>query len=152
MVIRAVADTNVYISAFNFGGTPERFLKAAQAGGFQLVTSDAIQEEIGKVLRGDKFHWPEEEIIKAQRQMARFTERVQPTETVDVITADPSDNRILECAAAAKADYIVSGDKHLLRLKQYGNTPVLKVAAFLALLTERQAELTQNPKMRQHES
>jgi putative PIN family toxin of toxin-antitoxin system len=136
-VIRAVADTNVYISALNFGGTPERFLKAAQAGGFQLVISDAIIEEIGKVLRGDKFRWPEEEIAKAQRQIARFTERVQPTETLHVITSDPPDNRILECAAAAQADYIVSGDNHLLRLKQYGKAPVVKVADFMRRMQEQ---------------
>jgi uncharacterized protein len=136
-VIRAVADTNVYISALNFGGTPERFLKAAQAGGFQLVISDAIMQEVGQVLRGDKFRWPEQEIAKAQRQIARFTERAQPTETLHVITADPPDNRILECAAAAQADYIVSGDNHLLRLKQYGKAPVVKVADFMRRMQEQ---------------
>jgi uncharacterized protein len=113
-VVRAVADSNIYISALNFGGTPERFLKAAQEGGFQLVISDAILNEIGAVLRTKKFAWPEEDIAKAQRALSGFTERVQPTETLHVVTADPSDNRILECAAAGQADYIVSGDKHLL--------------------------------------
>jgi predicted nucleic acid-binding protein len=76
---------------------------------------------VARVLRGDKFRWPEEEIVKAQRQIARFTKIVRPTETLHVITADPPDNRILECAATARADYIVSGDKHLLGLRQYGN-------------------------------
>jgi putative PIN family toxin of toxin-antitoxin system len=130
----------VYISAFNFGGTPERFLEAAQEGGFQLVISDAILEEIGKVLRGDKFRWPEAEIAKAQRTIARFTERAEPTETLRVVTADPDDNRILECAAAGRADYIVSGDKHLLRLKQYGNAPVVKVADFMRRLPGQASE------------
>ena len=139
-MIRAVADTNVYISALNFGGTPELFLKAAQAGGFQLVISDAIMEEVGSVLRGDKFRWPEEEIAKAQRQIARFTQRVQPTETLNVITADPPDNRILECAVAAQADYIVSGDNHLLRLKQFANAPVVKAADFMRRMQGRQEQ------------
>jgi predicted nucleic acid-binding protein len=50
---------------------------------------------------------------------------------LDIITADPPDNRILECAEAGRADYIVSGDKHLLDLGQYGETPIVKVAEFL---------------------
>ena len=102
-MLSVVADTNVYISALEFGGTPERFLRFAEAGGFQLVISDAIMTEVGNVLRGNK-SVGQSEIAKAQRQIARFTERVQLTETLHVITADPSDNRILECATAAQAD------------------------------------------------
>ena len=135
-MLSVVADTNVYVSALEFGGTPERFLRLAEAGGFRLAISDAIMTEMAKVLRSDKFRWPEEEIGKAQRQIARFTEHVQPTETLHVITADPPDNRILECAAAAQADYIVSGDKHLLRVKQYGHAPIVKVAVFMRQLQE----------------
>lgn len=134
-MLSVVSDTNIYISALEFGGTPERFLRFAEAGGFQLVISDAIMTEVAKVLRGDKFRWPEEEIAKAQRQIARFTKHVQPTETLHVIAADPPDNRILECAATAQADYIVSGDKHLLGLKQFGNTRILKVAEFMEVVT-----------------
>ena len=61
-------------------------------------------------------------------------ERVQPTETVSIITEDPSDNRILECAAAGEVDYIVTGDKHLLKLEQFRNSPILKVAEFFKRL------------------
>lgn len=133
-MLRVTADTNIYISALNFGGMPERFLRLAEAGAIQLVTSDSILAEVEKVLRGGKFAWPEEEIAKALRQLSRFTERVQPTHTLDIITADPPDNRILECADAGRADYIVSGDDHLLQLKQHGNAPIVKVAAFLKQL------------------
>lgn len=50
------------------------------------------------------------------------------------LTADPADNRILECAEAGKVDYIVSGDAHLLQLKQHGSVPIVKVAEFLKQL------------------
>ena len=130
-MVRAVADTNIYISALNFGGVPERFLQGAQAVAFELVISDAILDEIGQVLRTKKFIWPEEEIARAQRVIGSFTTHVTPTQKVDVITADPPDNRILGCAQAGRADYIVSGDKHLLHLKQYGDAPVVKVTEFL---------------------
>ena len=139
VVSRVTADTNVYISALNFGGMPERLLRSAKAGAIQRVVSEAILAEVGKVLRGDKFRWPEAEIKKAQQEIASVSERVEPTETLHIITADPADNRILECAAAAEADYIVTGDNHLLRLKQFRNRSIVKVADFLDLLTRRQA-------------
>ena len=94
--------------------------------------------EVETVLRGRKFAWPGEDTDKALRQLSRFTECVQPTHTLDIITADPSDNRIFECADAGRADYIVSGDDHLLRLKQHGNAAIVKVADFLKQL-QRQA-------------
>jgi len=132
-VVSATADTNIYISALNFSGHPSRFLELAEAGKISLAISDAIMTEIGKVLRGDTFAWPEAEIERAQRQIARFARHVEPVETVGVIQNDPPDNRILECAAAARSDYIVSGDDHLLRLKTFRDIPVVKVANFLAL-------------------
>lgn len=108
---RVTADTNIYISALNFAGQPERFFRLAEAGRIQLVTSDDIKSGVAKVLRGDKFAWPELEIEKALRQISRFTECVRPTQRLDIIHSDPSDNRILKCAEDGKVDYIVTGDK-----------------------------------------
>ncbi len=132
-MLRVTADTNIFISALNFGGKPEQFLRGAEAGAIQLFVSDAILAEVRRVLRSEKFGWPENEIDKALQELRRFSLRVEPSEALNVIAADPSDNRILECAVAAKADYIVSGDKHLLRLKAFRNALVLKVADFLKL-------------------
>lgn len=132
---RVVADTNIYISALNFGGPPERLLRLAEAGGIQLVISNDIIEEVAKTLRGEKFAWPEPEIEKAMRQLSRITERVQPTHRLNIITADPDDNRILECADAGAVDYIISGDtRHVLPLGQHGGIPIMKVADFLRQL------------------
>lgn len=128
---RVTVDTNIYISGLNFGGLPERLLRLAKAGVIQLVTSDAILTEVANVLRGKKFAWPESEIEKALRQLSLISERVQPVRTLDIITTDPSDNRILECAEAGQADYIVSGDDHLLRLHRFGDTPILRLGEFM---------------------
>ena len=132
---RVTADTNIYISALNFAGKPERFLRLAEAGAIQLVISDDIMAEVAKVLRGDKFAWPEPEIEKALRQLSRFTERVQPTQRLDVIKSDPPDNRILECAEAGKVDYIVTGEKrHILPLGSHAGIPIVKLADFMRQL------------------
>lgn len=103
----------------------------AAEGAVQLITSDAILNEVARVLRGEKFGWTEEKLSRALVKLSRFTKRVEPTHTLDIVTADPSDNRILECADAGNVDYIVSGDKHLLRLRQHGAVPILKVADFV---------------------
>jgi uncharacterized protein len=67
------------------------------------------------VLR-DKFRWSEEAVALAKDRLADFTKTIQPGQAVKLAEADPTDNRILECALAAKSDYIVTGDNHLLKL------------------------------------
>jgi len=59
-----------------------------------------------------------------------------PETKVNIITDDPSDNRLLETALAARADCVISGDKHLLRLKRFRNIPILRPAEFLELVTK----------------
>ena len=94
-------------------------LRMAEDGAIHLAVSDAILDEVERVLRRDKFGWPKEEIDKAIRQITRFTEHVEPKQRIDGVKEDPTDNRILECAAANGSHYLVSGDKHLLKLGQY---------------------------------
>jgi predicted nucleic acid-binding protein len=65
--------------------------------------------------------------------MNGIARKVTPAEEVNVIREDPADNRILECAAAARSDYIVSGDNDLLRVKTFRDMPIVKVANFLEL-------------------
>ena len=81
-MVSATADTNIYISALNFGGNPRTFLELADAGKIRLSISGAILAEIGKVLRGDTFSWPEA-IERAQRHIARFAQYVEPVDCRD---------------------------------------------------------------------
>jgi putative PIN family toxin of toxin-antitoxin system len=130
----ATADTNIYISGLRFGGVPERFLDLAAAGEFRLDISDAILNETLRVLR-EKFQWSAERLQEAEEDIRSYTHHVTPTETLDVIKIDPSDNRILECAATAKSDYIVTGDKrHILPLGSYGVAAIVKAAEFMRQL------------------
>jgi hypothetical protein len=62
-----------------------------------------------------------------------FTERVTPSQKLDAVPDDPADNRILECAVEGKSEYLVTRDKHLLRLGRYGGTKMIKVADFLVV-------------------
>jgi predicted nucleic acid-binding protein len=93
-----------------------------------------------RVLR-DKFEWSGDMLHDARGKLANITNRVIPTETLSVIKEDPDDNRILECATAAKSDFIVSEDKDLLRLRQFGNARIVSIRDFLNLaLTSGQAQ------------
>jgi putative PIN family toxin of toxin-antitoxin system len=130
-VISSTADTNIYVSALAIGGKPIELLRLANAGKIELAVSDAILDEIATVLARPKFGWSAERIQDARQAIRKLARHVTPTERVEAVKDDPTDNIILECAQAAGSDYIVSGDKHLLRLKQFGNAPILKISDFL---------------------
>jgi putative PIN family toxin of toxin-antitoxin system len=126
-VLKATADSNIYISALQFGGRPLSFLELARRC---VAIAQPIIDEVQRVLR-DKFNWPDERVQEVEPRLAAFTRRVVPTETVDAVKDDPTDNRILECAKAAGSDFVVTGDRDLLRLGRYGDIQIMKVTDFL---------------------
>src|SRR5271154_7024675 len=116
-MVGVTADSNIYISALNFGGAPDKLIDMARAGEIELHISDDILSEIMRVLH-DKFRWSNEALALAKDRIADFTKTIQPGQAVQIVTKDPTDNKVLECALAGKSDYIVTGDKHLLDLGQ----------------------------------
>jgi len=128
--VRVTADTNIYISALNFGGPPAEILRLAAEGDIRLSISSEIIGEVIETLRR-KFLWPDGRIEDLRRTLGEIAELVVPTVRIDLVDDDPDDNRILECAHAARADFIVTGDKDLLRIGTYDSTPILTVAEFL---------------------
>jgi len=132
-VLRATADTNIFISALVFpGGKPFRLLELAREGKINLTVSEAILDEIGGVL-ARKFNWAPEDIADARKWITGMARTAKPAIQLEVIQEDPPDNRILECAVAAGSDYIVTGDKDLLRLGTYDSIRILSVADFLEM-------------------
>lgn len=125
---RVVLDTNVYISAYGFGGKPAELMRAAIAGEYELVTSPAILTEVAEklesVLGFDREHT--EEVI---RQIARVATMVRPDVRLSVV-ADEADNRILEAAVEGVAEIIVSGDRHMLELREWEGIRVMRVAQY----------------------
>jgi putative PIN family toxin of toxin-antitoxin system len=117
---------------FELRRTAAQILNLARAGLIRLDVSDAILQEFGGVLR-DKFLWPEDAIADAQREIRSFANHVTPAEALTVVPADPDDDRILECAVAARSDYLITGDKHLLNLRSYLTTQITNASDFLAL-------------------
>jgi len=134
-VNKVVFDTNVYVSALGFGGTPDQLLEMATGPGrqFILYASTDILKEIMKVLGSEKFQFSVEVIADAISVIDDAADIINPGIRLKVFKHGP-DNRILECAVKAKADYIVSGDKHLRALKEYKGIRSITPAKFLKLL------------------
>ena len=129
-MVRVVADTNVFISALMFGGLPGTFLDLALLQSFLLVTSPALLDELDEKLHLKFGLSPNDaDLVRAQLQSSAVV--VKPTVILAVIKDDPDDNRVLECAAAGEANYIVSGDRHLLQLRSYEGIPILTVRHFM---------------------
>ena len=130
--MRVVFDTNVFVSAFVIPGSQgEHAFTLARQARFELCTSVAILTETAGRLR-EKFGQGEEDIKEALRQMSRAGRVVKPSRTVAAVD-DEADNRILECAVEARADLVVTGDRHLLKLKRFEGIPIVRLADFLRL-------------------
>lgn len=134
---RVVLDSNVLISALHFGGKPEELLLLANEGAIDLFLSPFILEETARVLRA-KLGWKDQAVQEALTIVRAVGTIVRPTTTVQVIPDDEADNRILECAVEAQADFLVTGDKrHLLPLRQYKGIQILPPRECLDALARR---------------
>jgi len=132
-MIKAVADTNVYISALNFRGVAEEVLAPARKGEVMLFISAPILKEIEGVLT-DKFAWSEKDAQRAIAGIKKFTDIVYPKEKLNAVKNDAADNRIIECAQAAQTHFIISGDRHLKALKTFQGIRIISPAEFLRLI------------------
>jgi putative PIN family toxin of toxin-antitoxin system len=134
--VRVVADTNTLVSGMLWRGAPRQVLDAARSGSIQLYTSATLLDELEGVLKRDKFaqrlalaNITPHELILGFASLARL---VKPAEISPVILEDSDDDAVLACALSAQADYIVSGDSHLLNLHRYQSIPILTASELLA--------------------
>ena len=132
--MRVVLDTNVIISALNFPGNERLVLELALRGRFEFYLSLFILEEIAGVLRR-KFGWEEERTSQAIRVIENAATVIEPPRLAEVIEGGHADNRLLECAVAASADYLVTGDRrHLLPIGEHQGARIVNAPRFLSAL------------------
>lgn len=129
--IVVVYDTNTLISALGFGGTPLEALLTAFGDGFQIAASEETLDEFSRVMEYDHLPFSDSEQTRYRVILAREARVVTPEELIEKIDRDPDDDKFLECAVAAGADYVVSGDQHLLDLDSFRGTDILDAADFL---------------------
>jgi uncharacterized protein len=124
-----VVDTNVYISALVFGGTPRMVFGLIEGVGYRLYVSRPIMDEVADVLTR-RFGWSEEDLRRFLAPLWRRCFIVRPAVVLEICD-DPDDDRILECAQTADADFIVTGDEDLLRLKRFGSAEIVRPRDFV---------------------
>jgi putative PIN family toxin of toxin-antitoxin system len=100
-------------------------------GDFELYTSIAILTELARKLE-DKFGWEKQKIAHLINSITNVAIVLKTIPSLKILSDEP-DNRILECASKAKADLLITGDKHLLNLKQYENIKIVSLSAFLMM-------------------
>ena len=137
--MRVVLDSNVIVSgSISAQGAPGQILSAWEEGDFQLIVSPALLAEYRRALGYDRVRArhqkDDEELDEFVARFARFGVLTVPHTSISIITDDPDDNLILECAESGGATHIVSGDPHLLRLESFQGIPILTPRAFIDLL------------------
>jgi len=128
---RVVLDTNVIVSAAISEGKPRELLGRAIENRFSLVISEFILKETENVLRRPKFKTGEDEIQRIVLAVMQSGDMVRVESDFRAIDSDPSDNMILNTAYDGYADFIVTGDKALLRLKRFKKIRILSVSEAL---------------------
>jgi|SRR3989338_2279679 len=132
-MIRAVLDTNIFISALFWRGAPHEVLQAGFSGKFTPLVSAEIIWELEERLK-NKFHFPDSDTDEFLEVLTLNSYIVEPSIQLEVVRADPTDNKIVECAVAGRAHFIVSGDHHLLDVREHGGIKVVTARTFLSLL------------------
>ena len=133
--MKVVFDTNVVASASFWRGTPFECLAAWAQGRCAAVVSPALLAEYHETIEELRLEYPQRPFVAWVDALTESAELVFPTERATGATTDPDDEMVLECALAAEADCIVTGDKkHLLPLREYRGIPIITPADFLRML------------------
>jgi putative PIN family toxin of toxin-antitoxin system len=128
-----VFDSGVWISALNFGRSPLQAVEHARIHD-EIATCDQIVAEVRKALLG-KFDWHENEVERELSQYLTGAIVIDNIGALQGVCRDPKDDIILECAAVAGAEVLITGDRDLLVIGSYQGVRILTVREYLDTLT-----------------
>lgn len=133
-----VADTNVFIAAhWNQGSASSRLLQAAEEGRLLLAVSDDVVREIRHILGSIRARADYRDRVERLLSTALW---VDPWVRLAVVAGDADDNKLLECAVAARADYLATNDDHLLSLREFAGTRILPPSSVVLRALSEAAE------------
>jgi len=139
--VEVVLDVNILVSSLIGKGKPRELWLKAVSGEFQLVLSRRIVEEFVQVISRPKFqrYLGERDVLDFLEALSTRAKIVRTRSRLRIIREDPEDNSILAAAYDGRADYIVSGDRHLLGLREFEGIRIVTVERILELLQSRAA-------------
>jgi putative PIN family toxin of toxin-antitoxin system len=129
--VRVVLDTNVFVPGIFFTGPPHQILEAWRDGKVQLLVSPPILDEYHHIGVELASHFQNIDLKPFLDLLSIHAEIVLAPTLPPIIHDDPSDDKFLEAAVAGKASYIISGDKHLVKLSEYQGIQILKPRDFV---------------------
>ena len=130
---RVVFDTNILFSSVGWQGNPHRCVQAARQGQCASLTCEAILAEFSEKLQ-IKRSFDAAKATETADEIRAFSKVIAIPGTLKVVADDPDDDAVLECAVVGQANYLVSGDRHLLALGSYQNIQIVKATDFLAFI------------------
>jgi len=130
-VKKVVLDTNVTISALFWEGNPRKVYDLVRHGELVMLLSDDMEKEFIRVLGYGKFGLSPQEIMPFLRNLRTHAQHVDTKSKISIVIADPADNIFLECALDGGANFIISGDKHLLDIEVYKGIEIVRAREFL---------------------
>ena len=133
---KVVLDTNVLISALGWEGNPRAIFKKAIDKEFELILSSKQLGELLRVLNYPKFKFTDEQKERFLSILLSIATLVKTKSEIDIIKEDPDDNIILEPANEMKISYIISGNEHLLKLKEFKDAKIVTAKKFLDIFNK----------------
>ncbi len=130
---KAVIDTNVIISAFKWGGKPWKVFEQLLSEDYEFIISDKQLLELKRVAQYPHLNLLLTDVEELLYFVSHTFTLVRLNQNIDVVKEDPSDNIIITTAVEHNAAFIITGDNHLLKLKQYGNVKIMTPAEFLKI-------------------
>ena len=130
---KVLLDTNILISALGWSGKPKVIFEKCLHGELVLVTSPNQIDELKRVMDYPKFNFSEEQKATFISIILEIATMVEITGKVNVVVDDPDDNAILETAIVGNVQYLVSGDPHLLKLKEFAKVKIVTASEFLGI-------------------
>ena len=144
--MRVVIDTNIWVSGMLWRGAPWRLLRLAEQGTVELCTAPSLLAELAEVLAYESLQPRLAELALNPAELVAYAMRLATVfevtgEGAPIVAADPDDDEILRCAAVAQADYVVSGDRHVLGMGEYAGVPILAVHELLDRIANQPTDL-----------
>ena len=124
--MKVTVDTKFLLSATQWDySVAHKLLKKFILSDLKIFTTQDILDETAEVLERD-FKYSKSEAKNIIKKILLFADLAEPKQKVDVIKDDPDDNKVVECAIESSSDYIITYDKHLLKLKGYKGIKIVK--------------------------
>jgi len=132
--MRVVLDTNIFVSGIHWSGDSNKILLIWRNKRFELIAPIPIIEEIIKTLEEFRIPLSKEDISSWENIILENALLVEPEESIVVVEDDKDDDKFIEAAVAGKADYIVTQDNHLLKIKEFRGIKILTPKEFLDMI------------------